>query len=105
MATASTNFSSRNRASSGDVATSFSVVNAAGSAVTANGTALTAQILNQGETYVLKEVERGYVVKSDLPLQVSLITGDKASQWELRWFALPPTAAWGTSCVCCAACL
>jgi len=52
-------------------------------------------ILKQGETAVFNNVSRGDVVVADRPVQVHLITGDVASTWELRWYALAPYARWG----------
>ncbi len=50
-------------------------------------------MLGQGGTIVL-EVDVNDLITSDKPVQADLITGDKDSSYEMRWYSLPPVNRW-----------
>jgi len=54
------------------------------------------QTLSQGGSAIIR-VDQSDVLTSLNPVQVHLITGDIASQYELRWYALAPTSQWSTT--------
>jgi hypothetical protein len=55
--------------------------------------------LNMGESVALVDVKIGDTVLSDKLVQVTLVTGDKNSNYEMRWYTLLPTEMWSTSYV------
>jgi hypothetical protein len=55
--------------------------------------------LKKGETVIFDNILVNNKVSSDKPIQVDLITGDKSSTYELRWYALLPRNMFSTSFV------
>ncbi|MEM1179709.1 MAG: SdrD B-like domain-containing protein [Acidobacteriota bacterium] len=55
------------------------------------------QSLGPGETAYLDGLQTGGLLRSTDPVQVHLLTGDVASTYEGRWFALVPFPDWGSS--------
>jgi hypothetical protein len=55
--------------------------------------------LGQGETVVFNEVNRGDTVICTKPVQADLVTGEIGSNYEMRWYAVPPTTDWCESYV------
>ena len=49
-----------------------------------------------GESLTITVIEADKIT-SDKPVQVDLITGDKDSEYEHRWYSLRPTSDWSTS--------
>lgn len=50
--------------------------------------------IQMGETHVHWPCMQNDVIKASKPVQVDLITGDKSSVYEMRWFALVPHERW-----------
>lgn len=55
--------------------------------------------LNRGKSQVILNVLQGWKITTNKPVQVTLITGDPGSTYELRWYALLPTKDWSNSYV------
>jgi len=49
--------------------------------------------LNKGQS-IATSVKQSYTVVGTAPLQIDMITGDIGSNYEMRWYALLPTASW-----------
>ena len=63
-----------------------------------DGTVDVMTTLNQGDSYhVDGGVLQGATVESTEPVQVDLITGDRASLVDSRWYLLRPTAEWSNA--------
>lgn len=62
-----------------------------------NGDAI--QTLNKGESYfkVVESTERGSEINANNKVQVNMVTGDRDSSYELRWFSLRPHEEWSNS--------
>jgi len=77
------------------------MASAANTPIYVNGT-LVATLANAGETFVVKNVEEGDVVRTFDPatadagngVQITLVTGDENSGYETRWYSLLPREAW-----------
>jgi uncharacterized repeat protein (TIGR01451 family) len=53
--------------------------------------------LAMGATTVISNVKRGQKVTSNKPVLADLVTGDRSSTYELRWFSLLDTDMWDTN--------
>ncbi|WP_321418390.1 SdrD B-like domain-containing protein [uncultured Methanomethylovorans sp.] len=63
-----------------------------------SGSYETTKSLTEGESYLVNGgVKVGAHISSDNPVQIDLITGDKASNYESRFFRLLPTNLWSSS--------
>lgn len=66
-----------------------------GATVTVNGSS--SFTLAEGETEYLTELRLGDNIVSDNPIQVDVLTGDRNSNFESRWFPLIPRDRWESS--------
>lgn len=55
--------------------------------------------LNKGESYVYEYVHVGDLLTASKPIQVHLVTGDRGSMYEMRWFTLLPRGLYSRSFV------
>ena len=55
------------------------------------------RIMFSGENFVVEDIKEGDELTSSWPVQVSLITGDIDSRYELRWYAL--SRVWQSYCL------
>jgi hypothetical protein len=63
-----------------------------------SGSYETTKSLVEGESYLVNGgVKVGAHISSDNPVQIDLITGDRASNYESRFFRLLPTNLWSSS--------
>jgi hypothetical protein len=57
-------------------------------------TEIKTETLNAGDSFTQLIAKIGTTLTATNPVQVDLITGDKGSQYELRWFSLVPREDW-----------
>jgi len=50
--------------------------------------------LNRGEEMTLRDVQTNDIVTASRSIQANLITGEKNSHYEMRWYSLRPTNQW-----------
>lgn len=63
-----------------------------------NGTVDSTQTLSQGQSYQLNGgINSNATINASKAVQVNLITGDLGSNYESRWFTIPPLEQWGDS--------
>lgn len=58
---------------------------------------LTNLALDEGESYLLEDVQVGTTVVADAPVQVQIITADVSSNYQGRWYSLVPRTEWDNS--------
>ncbi|MCB9138801.1 MAG: DUF11 domain-containing protein [Caldilineaceae bacterium] len=62
-----------------------------------DGTVDITQSLNEGETiFIDGGIDQGATISADLPVQMTLITGDICDAYEMRWYSLTPRDDWGS---------